>query len=313
MAGNGRINLDTTNRFLIKVLIDLAPKTGYFGAGIQGFEIVRHDEPNGIIQRVHSPMIILMVQGKKLSVIGTEEVVWGKNKYILIAIDIPSGGRILEAAPEKPCLMLIMGLDTSILLELLAEIPFPATERNDETSPRQGIAVVDTEPFLLDAFLRLTELVKLEDKPQVKSPLEQAVLAPLIIRELHYRLLQWPLGNRLRMIHTQGSKNHQIAQAILWLKNNYTKPLHINELAKLVNMAPSTFMRLFQQLTTISPLQYQKRLRLHEAQHLMLTERIDTAHATYSVGYESINQFNREYKRMFGEPPKKNIKRLLTV
>ena len=114
------------------------------------------------------------------------------------------------------------------------------------------------------------------------------------------------------MIHTQGSKNYQIAQAIHWLKNNYTKPLHINELAKLVSMAPSTFMRQFLQLTTISPLQYQKRLRLHEAQHLMLAERMDTAHAAYSVGYESINQFNREYKRLFGEPPKKNIKRLLT-
>jgi transcriptional regulator GlxA family with amidase domain len=114
------------------------------------------------------------------------------------------------------------------------------------------------------------------------------------------------------MIHTQGSKNYQIAQAISWLKNNYAKPFRINELARLVSMAPSTFMRHFLQLTTITPLQYQKRLRLHEAQHLMLTEKMDAAHAAYSVGYESINQFNREYKRLFGEPPKRNIKRLLT-
>ncbi|MDR1251257.1 MAG: AraC family transcriptional regulator [Treponema sp.] len=311
MAENNRINLDTTNRFLMEALIDLVPKPGYFETGIHGLAIVRHDEPTGIIQRFYSPMIILLVQGKKLSIIGTEEVVWGKNKYMLIGTDLPSGGRILTATPKKPFLKIIMRLDTSILLELLAEIPFPATERNDENSPRQGIAVVDTDPYLLDAFLRLTELLKPEDKPQVHSPSEQAVLAPLIIRELHYRLLQGPLGSRLRMIHTQGSKNYQIAQAILWLKNNYTKPLHINELAKLVSMAPSTFMRQFLQLTTISPLQYQKRLRLHEAQHLMLTERMDTAHAAYSVGYESINQFNREYKRLFGEPPKKNIKRLL--
>jgi transcriptional regulator GlxA family with amidase domain len=114
------------------------------------------------------------------------------------------------------------------------------------------------------------------------------------------------------MMHTQGSRNYQIAQAILWLKNNYTKSLRINELAKLAYMAPSTFRRHFQQLTTMSPLQYQKRLRLYESQHLMLAERMDATHAAYSVGYESINQFNREYKRLFGEPPKKNVKRLLT-
>jgi AraC-like DNA-binding protein len=217
-------------------------------------------------------------------------VVWGKNKYMFIGIDMPSGGRILSATPEKPCLMIVMKLDTAILLELLAETSFSATkEKYDEPSSRQGIAVVDTDSYLLDAILRLTELIK----PQVKSPAEQAVLVPLIIRELHYRLLQGPLGNRFRMIHTQGSKNYQIAQAILWLKNNYTKSLHINELAKLVCMAPSTFMRHFQQLTTITPLQYQKWLRLHEAQQLMLIEKIDATHAAYSEGYESINQCNR--------------------
>jgi AraC-like DNA-binding protein len=309
MTENNRINLDTTNRFLTEALIDLAPKPGCFETGIPGFEIIRHDEPTGIIQRFYSPMVILMVQGKKLSIIGTEEVVWGKNKYMFIGIDLPSGGRILVATPGKPFLKIVMRLDTSILLELLAETSFSvAEEKYDEPSPRQGIAVVDIEPYLLDTFLRLTELIN----PRVKSPAEQAVLAPLFIRELHYRLLQGPLGSRLRMIHTRGSKNYQIAQAIHWLKNNYTKPLHINELAKQVSMAPSTFRRHFQQLTTISPLQYQKRLCLHEAQHLMLTERMDAAHAAYSVGYESLTQFNREYKRMFGEPPGKNIKRLLS-
>jgi AraC-like DNA-binding protein len=250
-----------------------------------------------------------MVQGKKQSIIGTEEIIWTKNQYMFIGIDLPSEGRILAASPKEPCLMIMLNLDTSLLAELLAEIPFPATgEGGDEFSPRQGMAVVDTDPCLLDAFLRLTELLK----PEFKSPAEQTVLAPLIIREVPYRLLQGPLGNRLRMIHTPGSKHYQIAQAILWLKNNYTKPLRINELAKLAYMAPSTFRRHFRQLTTMSPLQYQKRLRLYEAQHLMLTERIDATHAAYSVGYESINQFNREYKRMFCEPPGKNVKRLLT-
>lgn len=306
MAGNNRIDLDATNRFLTEALMDFAPKPGCFETGISGFALVRYDEPTGIIGCFYSPKIALMVQGKKQSIIGTEEVVWNKNQYVFIGIDLPSEGRILEATPEKPCLMILMNLDTTILSELLAAIPFPAKgEICDESSPRQGMAVVDIDPCLLDVFLRLTDILK--------SPAEQAALAPLLIRELHYRLLQGPLGSRLRIIHTQGSKNYQIAQAILWLKNNYTRPLHINELAKLVNMAPSTFRRHFLQLTTMTPLQYQKRLRLYESQHLMLTERMDAAHAAYSVGYGSINQFNREYKRMFGDPPGKNIKKLLAM
>jgi AraC-like DNA-binding protein len=253
-------------------------------------------------------MIILVAQGKKQSILETEGIV-GKNQHIYIGVDLPSEGRILEATPEKPCLMIRMNLDTSILSELLAVVPFFATAKtNDESVPRQGMAVVDTDPCLLDAFLRLIELLK----PDLKSPAEQTALAPLIIRELHYRLLHGPLGNRLRMMYTQDSKNYRITQAIRWLKINYTQPLHINELANMANMALPTFRRHFQQLTTMSPLQYQKRLRLYESQRLMLTERIDATHAAYSVGYVSINQFNREYKRMFGEPPGKNIKRLLT-
>jgi AraC-like DNA-binding protein len=234
MADDNRINLDTTNRFLRGTLLSLVPKPGYVNTGIPGLGIVRHDEPTGIIRCVYNPKVILMVQGKKRSIIGTEEIIWTKNQYMFIGVDLPSEGRILAASPKEPCLMIMLNL------------------------------------------------------------------------------LQGPLGNRLRMIHTQGSKNYQIAQAILWLKNNYTKPLRINELAKLAYMAPSTFRRHFQQLTTMTPLQYQKRLRLYESQRLMLAERIDATHATYSVGYESINQFNREYKRMFGEPPGKNVKRLLT-
>jgi transcriptional regulator GlxA family with amidase domain len=166
------------------------------------------------------------------------------------------------------------------------------------------IKVVDVDPDVLDAFLRLAE--------SFKSPTAQTVLAPMIIREIHYRLLMGPLGSQLRKIHTIGSQSHQIVQALHWLRDNYNKPFTIDDLSKRVNMAPSTFRRCFYQLTTISPLQYQKRLRLYEAQHLMLKEGMDANNAGYSVGYESITQFNREYKRMFGEPPKKNIKHLLT-
>jgi AraC-like DNA-binding protein len=309
MDKNHRINLDKTNKLLIEALTRLMPEPGRFETGIKGFGIGRRNGPGGISRCFYSPIIALMVQGKKHSFVGTEEVIYSPKKCVFIGVDLPTEGRIIEASPKKPCLSIILELDAAIFSELLAAIPSSETaELYDKTSPRQGMAVVDVDPYVLDAFLRLTELLN----PQVKSPAERAVLGPMIIREIHYRLLQGPLGDQLRMIHTKGSRSYQIDQAILWLKKNYKKPLPINKLAKMVDMAPSTFRRHFLQLTTISPLQYQKRLRLLESQHLMLTEGMDITGAAYSVGYESITQFNREYKRMFGEPPGKNVKRLLT-
>jgi transcriptional regulator GlxA family with amidase domain len=165
------------------------------------------------------------------------------------------------------------------------------------------MVVGDADPAVLDALLRFTDLLE--------QPAQQAVLAPLLIREIHYRLLLGPLGNQLRMIHTQGSQSNQIAQVITWLKSNYKKPLNVTELAKQVNMAPSTFHRHFRELTTLSPLQYQKQLRLSEAQRLMLVDRRDVGSAGYAVGYESLTQFNREYKRMFGAPPRQDVQRIL--
>jgi AraC-like DNA-binding protein len=305
MDQNHRINLDKTNKLLVDTLTRLMPEPGTFETGTKGFWMARQDEPSGISRCFYNPIIALMVQGKKHSFVGTEEIIYSPKKCVFIGIDLPSEGRIIEASPEKPCLAIVLKLETSIFSELLAEISSSETEgSSDKLPPRQGMAVVDVDPYVLDAALRLTELYR--------SPVEQAVLGPLIVRELHYRLLQGPLGKHLRMIHTQGSQSYQITQAILWLKDNYTKPLHVNDLAKMVDMAPSTFRRHFLQLTTMSPLQYQKRLRLLESQHLMLTEGKNVTGAAYSVGYESITQFNREYKRMFGETPGKNIKRLLT-
>jgi AraC-like DNA-binding protein len=306
MDDSSRISPDKINALLIAALTRLMPEPGWFETGIKGVRMARRNEPSGISRCFYSPIAVLMVQGRKHSFVGTEEVVYSPGKCVFIGVDLPSEGRIIEASPEKPCLALSLELDTSIFSELLAQIPPANTEGlYDKDSPRQGMAVIDADPYVLDAFLRLTELLR--------SQAEQTVLGPLIIRELHYRLLQGPLGNHLRMLHTQGSQSYQIAQAILWLKKNYRKPLHVNELAKMAGMAPSTFRRRFLQLTTMSPLQYQKRLRLHESQRLMLTEGMNIANAAYSVGYESITQFNREYKRMFGEPPGKNVKRLLTT
>ena len=140
---------------------------------------------------------------------------------------------------------------------------------------------------VLDAFLRLTELLD--------TPDQIPVLAPMIVREIHYRLLVGPRGRFLRAVNTAGSRGNRIAKAIAWLRNNYKEPLQVDELARKVNMAPSTFHRHFKQITTLSPLQYQKRLRLYEAQRLMLVENEYDSSACLAVGYESPTQFNREY------------------
>ena len=164
------------------------------------------------------------------------------------------------------------------------------------------MGIAETDEALLDAFYRLISLL---DRPE-----RQKIMAPMIINDIHYLLLTSPLGDILRSVNTKGSRNNQIADAIAWLKENYRQPLKIEELAHKFNMAESSFYRHFSKVTSLSPLQYQKRLRLYEAQRLMLSENLDAANAAYEVGYESASQFNREYKRMFGMPPKTNVNRM---
>ncbi len=152
---------------------------------------------------------------------------------------------------------------------------------------------------MLDAFLRLAELI---EKPQ-----EASIMGGLLLREIHYRLLSGPFGRMLRSLNTFGTPGHQITRAVCWLKENYKEPLRVEELAGRMNMAPSTFHKYFKDVTTLSPLQYQKRLRLSEAQRLLLANECDVAEAAYAVGYESAAQFNREYKRLIGQPPRKAV------
>jgi AraC-like DNA-binding protein len=288
-----------TNSLLKEALLHLVPKPGRFEAGIKGFAITRVDEPTGTHRCFYAPLALVVVQGSKYSFWGAEEFVYGENQCIITGVDLPSDGRILDASPDKPYLSICLTLDTALLAELLATLP----SSKIDGPVHRGMVVGDVDLYVLDAFLRLTDLLN--------QPEQQAVLAPLLIREIHYRLLIGPLGNQLRMIHTQGSQSNHVARAIRWLKVHYKEPLSVIELAKQVNMAPSTFHRHFRQLTTLSPLQYQKQLRLSEAQRLMLVDRRDAGSAGYAVGYESLTQFNREYKRMFGEPPRKDINRIL--
>jgi AraC-like DNA-binding protein len=299
MEQNDRVSLERANHLLKDKLLRLMQKPGLYPTAIKGLQIARHHDAKEIQNCIYKPLVAVIVQGSKCSVIGSEVYQYGENHCLVVGVDMPSANHSIVATPEQPFLAVALDLDKYLITQMAAEIPPSLRPGN---SPYKGMAVAEVDPEVMDAFLRLVELL---DKPE-----QIPVLAPMIIREIHYRLLIGPQGERLRMVNTLGSQSNQIAGTISWLKDNYREPLQVDELAKKANMATSTFHRHFRQVTTLSPLQFQKCLRLYEAQRLMLVENEDAALAALAVGYESLTQFNREYKRMFGEPPHRHVNRL---
>ncbi len=270
---------------------------GMFQTAIKGLEVSLRTAPSFNQYCFYKPMAILILQGRKQTVLGSEKFTYTANHLVVTSVDIPTVGSIVEASPEKPFMTVILELDNYIIGQLLSEeaaIP--------QCAARRGMGIAEADENVSDAFYRLVSLLE--------QPERQKVMAPMIIREIHYLLLTSPLGDILRSVNTKGSRNNQIANAIAWLKQNYRLPLKIDELARRFNMAESSFFRHFRKVTSLSPLQYQKRLRLYEAQRLMVSENFDAAAAAFEVGYESPSQFGREYKRMFGESPKANVNRM---
>jgi AraC-like DNA-binding protein len=299
MSENDRAGLERTKNLLKEKLLRWMPGSGDYPTAIEGLAIFRRDEPNQRENCFYQPLVGVIVQGFKRSTIGSEEYRYGENHCLITGVDVPSVNFITAASPKQPFLALTLNLDKYLITQLAAEIPPSSRLGNDSY---KGMTVAKVDPDVLDAFLRLVELL---EKPE-----QIPVLAPMIIREIHYRLLIGSQGERLRMVNTLGTQSNQIARTITWLRDNYKEPLQVDELARKVNMATSTFHRHFRQVTTISPLQFQKRLRLYEAQRLMLVESEDAAIAGLAVGYESPTQFNREYKRLFGEPPHRHVSQL---
>ncbi|HVO67872.1 MAG TPA: AraC family transcriptional regulator [Syntrophales bacterium] len=299
MTERNHAGLARINNLLKEKLLRWMPEPGRYPTAIEGLMISRRHDAKELENCVYRPLVAVVVQGSKRSVIGSEEYRYGENHCLVIGVDIPSANHVIVASPEQPFLAVTLDLDKYLITQMAAEIPPSSRLGNDAY---RGMAVAEVDPDVLDAFLRLVELL---EKPE-----QIPVLAPMIIREIHYRLLIGPQGERLRMVNTLGTQSNQIARIITWLRDNYKQPLQVDELAKKVNMATSTFHRHFRQVTTLSPLQFQKRLRLYEAQRLMLVENEDATIAGLAVGYESPTQFNREYKRQFGEPPHRHVSQL---
>ena len=298
MAENRHVDVDRNWAVLRAKLLDGAPGAGNYPTAVKGFVLHCNTSSADPWPNFYQPVIIVVAQGRKLVRIGGDEYHYGENVCFVAGVDMPVTSCVMEASEEKPYLSMSLNLDAARLAILAARVP-PSSA--GDAAPR-GAAVQAVGPGLLDAFLRLLELTE--------TPEHIPVMENLLLDEIHYRLLASPFGGILRSFNTLGSQGNQISRAISWLKENYKEPLRVEKLAGQTNMAPSTFHKYFKQITTLSPLQYQKRLRLSEAQRLMLSGGHDVTQAAFAVGYESPTQFIREYKRLFGNPPRRNVMRM---
>lgn len=268
---------------------------------IQGLSFFRRENVTQPCACMVEPSMVFVAQGAKQMLLGDDAYPYDPEHFLINSIDLPASSQVIAASTEKPCLGLVLKLDLRIIAELIAQgnLTPPAERATD-----RALVLGTLTPHLLEPFTRLLDLL---DEPEAIP-----MLAPLILREIHYRLLRSDQAARLWQIVALGSQSQRIGKAIDWLKNNYANPLRIEELASRVQMSASSFHAHFRQLTAMSPLQYQKWLRLNEARRLMLNERLDAASAAFQVGYESPSQFSREYSRLFGAPPKRDIENLLS-
>jgi AraC-like DNA-binding protein len=263
---------------------------------IPGLILARRIEPSEPISILYEPRICVIAQGAKRVQLGDDAYVYDTHHFLLTSVDLPTMVQVIKASPEKPYLGLVLNIDQREISQLMVDSNLPPP-RPQQSS--RGMATGEVTLPLLAAFQRLIDLL---DEPK-----DIPILAPIIEREIFYRLLVGDQGARLRQIAVVGSQSNQIARAIDWLKGNFTRPLRIEDLASQVNMSTSTFHHHFREVTAMSPLQYQKWLRLNEARRLMLAENQDATTAAFQVGYESPSQFSREYGRLFGSPPLRDI------
>lgn len=243
--------------------------------------------------------LAVVAQGSKRVTLNDQVVNYGPGQSLLVTVDLPVVSQVTQADLTQPFLGMLLTLDTRVLVQLAADMELPPLSRGQTAL---GLSLGPLEAPLLDAVIRLVRLLQ--------EPQHIERLAPLIQQEIMVRLLTGPHGPYLRHLIASGSPSHQVAQAIAWLKTHFSHDVLMDELAERVHMSPSTFRQHFRNLTGMSPLQYQKQLRLQEARRLMLTQALDASSTAGRVGYESISQFNREYSRLFGAPPQRDIRRM---
>ncbi|TPE47346.1 AraC family transcriptional regulator [Maribrevibacterium harenarium] len=280
-------------------VLRLAQGRNQFITPVEGLIINRWEHPTPPTSYSHKPSICLITQGVKRVILGDETYVYDANQFLISSVDLPIVANIVEATSDQPYIGLVLELDLKEISKLILECGIHFKESNQA---KTGMAVGCLTKEILDAFQRLINLCEDEDSIPI--------LAPAIKREIFYRLLKSPQGHLLHQVATAGSHSQQIARAIDWLYDHFHEPLSVSNLANYVGMSKSAFHQHFRAVTSMTPLQFQKKLRLNEARRLMLTESLDASAVTYQVGYESPSQFSREYARFFGLPPKRDIETL---
>ena len=251
---------------------------------------------------IYEPSLCICVKGRKTVVIGSETYHYDENHFLLTCVDIPTIVSIARASEKRPYSGILIRLDMEMVRSIIAEMEISGAPMDHREA---GVAIRPLEVPLLEAVARLVALAaNRSDIP---------ILAPLIQREILYRLLSGPSGDRLRGIAQFGSQTNRVGKAVNWIREKFAEKISIEELAEIAGTAVSTFHRRFQELMTMSPIQYQKQLRLHEARRLMLMEDEDAGSSAVRVGYESVTQFNREYRRLFGAPPAADVKKLVSA
>lgn len=269
---------------------------------ISGMSIHGRTTPMEPASFLYDPSFAFIARGSKRVILGDETYVYDESHFLLTAVGLPTIVQVLGATETDPYISVKLDID----LELARELIWEVDERSARSSATgTGLAIGPVTPALASATMRMVELFD--------TPEDIPILARSLQREILYRVLISPVGERLRQAVQIGTQTNGVANAIDWIRNNFTRPIRIEELADVAGMAESTFHHQFRALTAMSPLQYQKHLRLHEARRLMLNERLDAQRAAHRVGYESATQFNREYRRMFGVPPKRDVKAMLST
>jgi AraC-like DNA-binding protein len=266
---------------------------------VPGLLLSRRTAPTAPATATYEPSLAVVAQGRKRADLGGTTFIFDESRYLLTSLDLPVICNVIEASEEMPYLCFVLKLDMAAVRELLGREEMHVLE---VASDSPAMATGETTAELLDACCRLIDLLN--------TPQDIPFLSGLIQREIIYRILRGPEGARLRAIATLGDQSHRTAKAIAWVRTNYAKPLRVEDLARMAAMGVSTLHHHFRALTAMSPLQYQKQLRLHAARERMLMDGLDAASAAFEVGYESASQFNREYSRLFGQPPMRDIRTL---
>ena len=272
------------------------PQDGTHPCVLPGVTLIRASAPTMPMPVIYEPTLCIVAQGRKRAVLGETAYHYDPASYLIASVDLPIMGSVVEATAARPYLCLQMSLNMEALSDLVLRYPARA-----EGAPA-GLAMRRTTPALLDAALRLVRLLD--------TPGDIEALAPLTGREILYRLLTGPSGPTLRQMAQAGSRLNQIARAIVWIRTQFHEPCPIDQAAEIAGMSRSSFHAHFKAITSMSPLEFRTRLRLQEAQRLMVASALDAASAGFRVGYESPSQFSRDYARIFGIPPARHASQL---